>query len=53
MTACNFCNKGPGGAGLVPGVGAGGGIPGRVPYVPGYGSKHATWFFEHGFVRTM
>lgn len=36
----HFYIKGPGGAGAVPGVGAGGGgIPGRVPFLPGYGCK--------------
>lgn len=30
------CIKGPGGAGVVP---SGGGIPGRVPFLPGYGCK--------------
>ncbi len=42
-----FCIKGPGGAGVVPGVGVGGaGIPGRVPFLPGYGCKHAQQVFD-------
>lgn len=36
----HFCIKGPGGAGVVPGAGTGGGVPGRVPFLPGYGCKH-------------
>jgi len=33
-----FSIKGPGGAGAVP-SGGGGGVPGRVPFLPGYGCK--------------
>lgn len=37
-----FDFTGPGGAGVVPGGGTGGGaIPGRVPFLPGYGCKQA------------
>lgn len=41
-TLIQFWFKGPGGAGVVPGGGAAGGaIPGRVPFLPGYGCKQA------------
>lgn len=37
--------NGPGGGGAGGGVG-GAGIPGRVPFLPGYGCKHATQTFS-------
>lgn len=43
---------GPGGAGFVPGGGAGGGIPGRVPYLPGYGCKRAPQFLIYEQCKT-
>lgn len=43
----HFHIKGQGGAGVIPGggAGAGGGVPGGVPFLPGYGCKRAPQTF--------
>lgn len=41
----HLCIKGPGGAGVVPGGTGGGGVPGRAPFLPGYGCKNAPQSF--------
>lgn len=46
MCVIAFLHKGPGGAGFIPGGGTGGVIPGRVPFIPGYGCKHDPQAFD-------